>query len=74
MMSQTGQKVITIYILHDISRSKENQIIKFDELIEYNIRNAFLKKAYAKCRGEASPRPFYKKSKLSIYLDQHSET
>ena len=27
---------------------------------------SFLKKSYIKCGGEASPRPFHKKSKLSI--------
>ena len=30
-------------------------------------------KSYTKCGGEASPRPFYQKSKLSISLDQQSE-
>ena len=37
------------------------------------MRNIFLEKSYTKCGGEASPRPFYKKSKLSISLDQQSE-
>ena len=37
------------------------------------MRNIFLEKSYKKCSGEASPRPFYKKSKLSIYLYQQSE-
>ena len=41
--------------------------MKFGQLIEYEMRNIFLKE---KCGGEASPRPFYKKSKLSISLDQ----
>ena len=36
MMSQTGQEIITIHILSDISRSKGNQTIKFGPLIEYN--------------------------------------
>ena len=44
--------------------------MKFGQLIEYEMRNIFLKE---KCGGEASPRLFYKKSKLSISLDQHSE-
>ena len=30
----------------------------------------FLKKSYTKCGGETSPRPFSKKWKLSISLDQ----
>ena len=47
--------------------------MKFGQLMEYNMRNAFLGKSYTKCGGEASSRPFYKKSKLSISLDQWSE-
>ena len=41
--------------------------MKFGQLIEYNI---FIEKAYAKCGGETTPRPFSKKSKLSISLYQ----
>ena len=40
--------------------------MKFGELIEYNMRNIFLKKSDTKCGGEATTRTFYKKSKLSI--------
>ena len=50
-----------------------NQTIKFDQLIEGNMRNIFLEKSYTKCNGEASPRLFYEKSKLSISLDQQSK-
>ena len=32
-----------------------------------------IENSYAECRGEASSRPFYKKPKLSISLDQQSE-
>ena len=46
--------------------------MKFGQLIECNMRNIFLKKSYTKCVGEASHRPFSKKSKLSISLDQWS--
>ena len=45
----------------------------FGELIEYNLRNIFLEKSYTKYGGEASPRPFFKKSKLIKSLDQQSE-
>ena len=48
--------------------------MKFGQLIEYNMRNVFLEKSYKKCGGETSPRPFYKKSKLSISLDQLSKS
>ena len=58
--SQTGQQVITIHILPNISRSKV-------------MRNIFLVKSYTKCGGEARSRPSYKKLKLSISLDQESE-
>ena len=74
MTSQTGQQIITIHTLSNITRSKGNQTMKFDQLIECNMRNIFLEKSYTKCGGEASPRPFYKKSKLIISLDQQCET
>ena len=38
MMSQTGQQIITMHILPNISRSKGNQSIKFGQLTEYNMR------------------------------------
>ena len=47
--------------------------MKFGQLIECNMRNIFLEKLYTKCGGETSPRPFSKKSKLSISLDQYSK-
>ena len=47
--------------------------MKFRKLIEYNMRNIFLEKLLTKCSNEASPGPFYKKSKLSKSLDQQSE-
>ena len=47
--------------------------MKFNQLIEFKMRNTFLNKSYTKCGGKASPRHFYKKSKLSISLDQQSE-
>ena len=42
----------------------------FGQLIDYNMRNIFLEKSYAKWDGETSPRPFSEKLKLSISLDQ----
>ena len=44
--------------------------MKFGQLIEYNMTNMFLEKSYAKCGGETIPRPYSKKSNLSIALDQ----
>ena len=46
MTSQTGEQVISIHILLNISRGKVNQSMKFGQLIEYNMRNIFFKKNY----------------------------
>ena len=42
MMSQAGLQTIAIHILPNISQSKGNQTMKFDQLIEYNKRYIFL--------------------------------
>ena len=68
MMSQPTQTIV-MHILPNISRSKDNQAMKFGQLIEYN-RNIFVEKSYTKCAGETIPRPISKKSKLTISLDQ----
>ena len=57
-------------MLPSISRSKGNQTMKFGQLIEYNMRNIFVKKSYTKCAEETITRLLSKKSKLSISLDQ----
>ena len=44
--------------------------MKFGQLIEYNMRNIFLQKSCIKYGGETILRPFSKKSKLSIFLEQ----
>ena len=41
MTSQTEKQIITVCILPNISRSKDNQITKFGQLIEHNKRNIF---------------------------------
>ena len=46
--------------------------MKFGQLTEYNMRNIFLEKSYTKYGGETIPRPYSKKSKLSISLDHIS--
>ena len=58
-----------MHILPNISRSKGNQTIKFDQLIEYKLRKSFVEKSYTKCAREIIPRPLSKKTKLSIPLD-----
>ena len=70
MTSQTGQEVITIHVLLNISRSKGNHKMKFCQLKECNMASIFLEKSYKQCDGETSSRPFYKKSELSVSLDQ----
>ena len=42
MTSQPGKQTMTIHILPNIARSKDNQLTKFDQLIEFNMRNIFL--------------------------------
>ena len=64
--SQPGKQTIAMNILPNISRK---QTVKIGRFIEYNIRNIFLQKSYTKSGREAIPRPFSKKSKLSISLD-----
>ena len=38
-----------------------------------HMRRIFLEKSYTKCDGKSIPRPFSKKSKLKISLDQESK-
>ena len=64
-----GRKTIKLHILPNISRSKVILIMKFGQLIEYNMKIIFLEKSYTKCGEETSPRPFSKQSKLSISLN-----
>ena len=65
MAPQLEKQIIAIHILPNISRSEDNQTIKFGQLIEYNMRNLFHEKSFTKCCAE-TPRPFSKTSKLSI--------
>ena len=47
--------------IYDVqTRSKGNRTMKFDQLIECNMRNIFLEKWYTKCGGDTNPRPFLK--------------
>ena len=74
MTSQPDKQTITIHNvinMINISRSKDNQATKIGQLLECNLTNIFLEKPYTKCGGETIPRPFFKKSKLSISLDQY---
>ena len=43
-----GTQTITVKILTDISKSKDNQVILVGQVIEYNVRNSFLWKTCRK--------------------------
>ena len=62
MTSQTAQQIITIHTWPNISKDKGNQSKKFDQLIQHNMRNTFLKNQAKNC-GEDSPRPLNSKIK-----------
>ena len=49
---------------------KDNQTIKFGQLIECSMRNIFLEKSYTKWDRETSPRIFSEKLKLNQPLDE----
>ena len=44
MTTQPGKQTIAIQILSNISRSKNNQTMKLDQLLDYKKRNIFLQK------------------------------
>ena len=62
-----------MHIFTNISRSKDNQAMKFGQLIEYNMINIFLEKSYTKYDRKTITRLLSKKARLSISLDQYSE-
>ena len=51
MTSQPGLQTIDIHVLPNISQSKDNQAMKFGQLIEYNKRYIFFAKIIRKMRG-----------------------
>ena len=59
MASQPGLQTIAVHTLSNISRSKDNQTMKFGQLIEYNERNVFLQKLCRKCGKETSFIPLF---------------
>ena len=44
--------------------------MEYGQITEYNMRNIFPEKLFAKCGGKTIPRPFSERSKLNISLDQ----
>ena len=59
MTSQPGLQRIAIHILPNISQSKSNQTMNFDQLIEYNKRNVFLQKLCGKWSRETSSQALF---------------
>ena len=50
MTSKPGLQTIAIHLLPNISQSKDNQTMKFGQLIEYNKINTYLKKIMQKMK------------------------
>ena len=67
MTSQPGKQTIAMHILPYFSRSKDNQAMRFGQLIEYNMRKTFFEKPYPKCGGETRRRSFSKKEKQAYF-------
>ena len=59
---------ITIHTLPNISRSKDNQAIRFGQLIEYNMRNIFLQKSCRKWDSWARSRSSFVFNKASYEI------
>ena len=57
MTSQSGLQAIAIHILPNISQSKSDQAMKFDQLIEHNKKNICLQKLCRKRGQETTSRP-----------------
>ena len=47
LTSQTGQQMTTIHVLRNISGSKGNQAMRFEQLIRCSMRNIFFFKNHA---------------------------
>ena len=59
MTSHPGLQTIAIHILPITSQRKENQAMKFGQLIEYKKRNIFLQKLWEKWGRGTSSRPLF---------------
>ena len=60
MTSQPEKETITIHILPNISISKTNQTMKFDQLIKHNMTRFFLKNCTQNRVEKLFPDPFLK--------------
>ena len=59
-MSQPGKQTIAIHIWPNISRTKDNQTMEPGQLMEYNMRNIFLKNHTQNVVHKLVPDPFLK--------------
>ena len=57
MMQQPCEQTVVIHILANISRSKGSQTMKLGYLIDYNLKNIFIKKLNTKYCRKISARP-----------------
>ena len=65
MPTNSKEYIYNIFIYCPIiSRSKDNQTMKFDQLIEYNMRDIFLEISYTKCGRKTIVRPISEKIKI----------
>ena len=55
MTPETWKQMIKIHILPSISRSKDNQAMKFRQLIEYKVRKSFVQKSLKSDVGRLVP-------------------
>ena len=65
--SRTGQQIITIYMLPNISLSKGIHAMKFCLLIKFRMRNIFLQKSCRKWGRQISSRPLFVFKKSFTY-------
>ena len=66
MASSAGKQITTIYILPNISRSKDNQTMKFTQLTEHNMNIFFLKNHTPKMEEKLVPHPYLKSKNKHI--------
>ena len=66
MTSQPGLQTIAIYILPNISQSKDNQTMKFGQLIKNNKRNIFLQIMQKMRQGDYFQTSLYFLKKLNM--------
>ena len=64
MTSQPGLQITVMHILLNISRSKDNQAMKFGQLIEYKKRNIFFLKIIHRMR-QRNQSPYLKNQVLT---------